>query len=251
MQIPKVHRKRKRIESAYATNIISRASSNEEPGYEEDNNDNDPQLSMDSYSPVKRKKKSAKSEEAIPCYPEIPVKVRSKRNTKKTRRLTNPKIVEAIVEAETVCRCSMDSAIRVIHLCGNRLLGQQWLLPLSMDEEYIKDTKKLTLLESTTPGKGESVGTSVEGNIGKKVDGKESDQVRPRKDQENEDQSVDQNVEGEESEKSMGSKEDEDQTVDQNIEGKESEKAMTSKDQGVEDQSEEKYQMNTEKTKIR
>ena len=38
----------------------------------------------------------------------------------------------------------------------------------------------------------------------------------------------------------MGSEAAEDQTVDQNIEGKESEKAMKSKDQGVEDQSEEK-----------
>ena len=65
------------------------------------------------------------------------------------------------MKAETVCGCSIDSAIRVIHLCGNRLLGQQWLLPLSMDEEYIKDAKKLRLLESTKRGKGESVGTSV------------------------------------------------------------------------------------------
>ena len=53
------------------------------------------------------------------------------------KRLFRPNIMVAIVECEAVARCSMDTAIKVVQIVANRIFGQNWLLPLSMDEEYI------------------------------------------------------------------------------------------------------------------
>ena len=80
-------------------------------------------------------------------FPQLDTKIPSKSKNKEAV-LISPTILETIVECETVNRCSLDSAIRCIQTVANRVFKQQWKLPLSMDEEYLRDTKLLKKLEA-------------------------------------------------------------------------------------------------------
>ena len=72
---------------------------------------------------------------------QLDTKVKCKRN--KEAHLICPSILEAIVECETVCRSSLDSAIRSLYTVANRVFMQNWKLPLSLDDEYLSDKKLL------------------------------------------------------------------------------------------------------------
>ena len=57
--------------------------------------------------------------------------------------LIDPKILECIVECETTARCSLAIAIEVTQIVANRIFGQNWLLPLSMDKDHLRDVQLL------------------------------------------------------------------------------------------------------------
>ena len=67
----------------------------------------------------------------------------------------NPIILETAVECESVARCSMDTTIKVIQIVANRIFGQTWVLPLSMNEKYLKDVKTLRRLKNSLSSKGQ------------------------------------------------------------------------------------------------
>ena len=75
-------------------------------------------------------------------FPQIstrkPSKVKGKEGV-----LIDPKILECIVECETTARCSLATAIEVTQIVANRIFGQKWLLPLSMDKDHLREVKYL------------------------------------------------------------------------------------------------------------
>ena len=60
--------------------------------------------------------------EACP-FPQVPTRIRP-RHTSSKAKLLNPTIIETAVECETVARCSMDTAIKVIQMWQIAFLGR-------------------------------------------------------------------------------------------------------------------------------
>ena len=71
-------------------------------------------------------------------FPKIPVR---------QGKFINAVILETAVECETVARCSMDTTVKVLQIIANKIFGQNWSLPLSMNDKYVRDMKTLRQLK--------------------------------------------------------------------------------------------------------
>ena len=96
-------------------------------------------------------------------FPQIPTKKASLIKGKASV-LIEPKILEAIVECETTARCSLSTSIEVVQIVANRIFGQKWELPLSLDKNHLQDIKRIKQVKpaESLPEKEEEVEVEAE-----------------------------------------------------------------------------------------
>ena len=80
----------------------------------------------------------------------------------KVSTLIDPQILEAIVECETTARCSITTAISVTQIIANRIFGQNWELPLSLDKAHLRDIQILKKANSEQPSENETSPENLE-----------------------------------------------------------------------------------------
>jgi hypothetical protein len=81
-------------------------------------------------------------------FPKISIKIPSKVKGKKGVMIYS-KILESIIECETMAQCSTSTSIEVTQRVVNHIFDQSWMLPLALDRVHLKDVNLLRLHQLT------------------------------------------------------------------------------------------------------